>query len=676
MEFRKFKEAVARSFAEMQKYPLVRTDVSGDELWQTYLNAFPLGSNPIFRQRGEHDCGCCKQFIRTIGNVVAILPDGRLLTLWDLHPVGEPEYQTVAIAMGNKVRAAAIDNFFMHYEKTVGTDKNFEQLVDGQKTWEHFHVTLPTSVIKPKAQIASLLGEWRSRRDVFARGLTTLTDDAIDTVLELIAQKSLYRGEEFAPIVKKFKEVKQQFVAAGSEDTFIWRTVNTLAPAVATIRNSAIGTLLVDLSDGVEMEQAVKSFEAKVAPANYKRPTALVTKRMIDDAKKTIAELGLTSALERRYARLTDITVNNVLFASRATKKAIAGDVFDTLKESVVDSPRAFDKVEEIGINDFLANVVPQVKSIEVLVENRHVGNFVSLITAADPTAQQLFKWSNPFSWSYTGDVTDSIKQRVKNAGGNVTGDVCCRLAWFNGDDLDFHMNEHDRHDIGFSTYRRRNSPNGGQLDVDMNGCDAHDNEAPVENIFYAEARTMSAGTYRLYVNVYSKRDNRVDRQGFEVEIEILGERYRFAYPKTVRSGENIIVAEIIKTKDGTFEVKGSLESASVSKDVWGVKTQTFVEVGSIMLSPNHWDGCDTGNRHWFFMLNGCRNDGTARGLYNEFLKSDLDKHRKVMEMVGSKMHTEHSDEQLSGLGFSSTKRDTLICRVTGSFTRVLRVVF
>jgi hypothetical protein len=82
------------------------------------------------------------------------------------------------------------------------------------------------------------------------------------------------------------------------------------------------------------------------------------------------------------------------------------------------------------------------------------------------------------------------------------------------------------------------------------------------------------------------------------------------------------------------------------------------------------------GNRHHFFMIDGCANDGTARGFYNEFLKSELDPHRKVIEIVGSKMRTEQAKHQLSGLGFSSTQRNKLTVRVMGAFTRVIKVVF
>ena len=57
-----------------------------------------------------------------------------------------------------------------------------------------------------------------------------------------------------------------------------------------TIRNTVIGTLLIDLSNGEELDKAVKAFELKVAPANYKRPKALITQSMIKNAQKKVQE--------------------------------------------------------------------------------------------------------------------------------------------------------------------------------------------------------------------------------------------------------------------------------------------------------------------------------------------------------------------------------------------------
>jgi hypothetical protein len=75
-------------------------------------------------------------------------------------------------------------------------------------------------------------------------------------------------------------------------------------------------------------------------------------------------------------------------------------------------------------------------------------------------------------------------------------------------------------------------------------------------------------------------------------------------------------------------------------------------------------------------MLDNCKNDGKARGFFNEFLSSELDAYRKVFEVVGSKMKPEDSEHQLSGLGFSSTQRNSVLCKVSGSFTRTVKLTF
>ena len=124
------------------------------------------------------------------------------------------------------------------------------------------------------------------------------------------------------------------------------------------------------------------------------------------------------------------------------------------------------------------------------------------------------------------------------------------------------------------------------------------------------------------------------------------------------------------------MEIVESLPSSQAAKNLWGIPTQTFHKVSVLMLSPNYWDEKTVGNKHYFFMLDGCLNDGKARGFFNEFLTDSLNVHRKVFEVVGSKMKTEESDRQLSGIGFSSTQRNYILCRVKGSFTRTLKITF
>ena len=71
-----------------------------------------------------------------------------------------------------------------------------------------------------------------------------------------------------------------------------------------------------------------------------------------------------------------------------------------------------------------------------------------------------------------------------------------------------------------------------------------------------------------------------------------------------------------------------------------------------------------SGNKHYFFMLDGCKNPSPVRGFYNEFLNNDLTPHRKVFEVLSANMKCAPTDEQLSGVGFSSTVRNEAFVKV------------
>lgn len=687
LDFKKLQRPVTDRFRALTQLDLFCVDVDGDKLWETYLGAFPPGTNPIFRERTEHDCTCCRRFVKTVGGVVGIL-DGEIKTIWDTVE-GEPAYEAVAKAMAQLVRSAAIKGPFLHSERSVGMEKNFGEVEGKSVAFNHFHVDIPhgrntgKSFYLPGEQIATKLGEMRSTRDVFLRSLRTLTVDALETVADLIANKSLYRGEEQNFVVTEFLKLKRRFEALSEEqqELFAWSAYDKVPASVAKIRNTAIGTLLIDLSEDVDLEQAVRKFETSVmAPSNYKRPTALVSKAMVEKAREKVSELGIADAFERRHARLSDISVNDILFADRDARKVMTDDVFDQVA-TISSKPKNLDKVETVPVEVFVKDILPRIESMEVMLENRHTGNLVSLIAPQHRSSKPIFKWGNRFSWTYNGEVTDSIKERVKRAGGNVAGDLCCRLAWSNFDDLDLHMIEHGNGRAGshfeiFYATKGTTSPSGGNLDVDMNAGGGRTRE-PVENIFYGQRRRIREGNYTLYVHQYQQRE--LTDPGFEVEIDWLGEVRTFRHDRPVRQGERVEVAVMRYTHAAGIEFLSSLPSTQTSRSVWDLKTQNFHRVTTMMLSPNHWgDGNGSGNKHYFFMLDGCINEGQPRGFFNEYLIDELTPHRKVIEIVGGKSKVEagHHVDQLSGLGFSSTQRNDLLVRAKGSFTRTIKVQF
>jgi hypothetical protein len=668
--FNTFKIAVQKQFNTMKDSVVFRSNVDKDLLWEKYLASFPEGTNPMFRTRTEFDCSCCRSFVRNAGQMVTI-KDGKLVSIWDIKI--DNFFQVVANAMSAFIKQHTIDNLFLNPERTIGTDKNFENSENGVITWNHFYIQLPNNLICKGADIGTKLSDARAIKDVMFRSLEEISLDAIDTVLELIAQNSLYRGEEHKFAINEFRKLKVQYNKLKSDkDIFCWSNIS-IPQSVSKIRNTVIGTLLVDISEDKDLEVAVKSFELKVAPANYKRPTSLVTKKMIEDAKVKVEELGITSSLQRRFATLEDITINNVLFANRSVKKVI-DNVFDELASTTSVNPKAFDKVEEINIEKFLSDILPTATSLEVMVENRHVPNFVSLIAPSDFTSKIMFKWDNPFSWSYTGDVADSMKEKVKEAGGKVDGVLRFSIQWSDGNQDNSDLDAHCEEPTGHIYYKSRLASSGGNLDIDITRPLVHcKGKSAIENITWPTKSKMKDGVYKFYVNQFSDRNS----QGFTAEIEFDGTIYSYSYNKKVIG--NVQVAEVT-LRDGVFTIKHILPEGacggSASREIWNVNTQTFVPVSVVMNSPNYWDNKAVGNKHYFFMLEGCKNDGQARGFFNEFLTQELDKHRKVLEIVGSKMKVEESDNSLSGLGFSSTSRNSILCKVVGKITRVIKVTF
>lgn len=681
--FVEFSKAIKAQVDKMMQAPvLFVTGAAKEDVYTMYLESFPDGTNPMYRERREYDCNCCKNFIRDLGNVVAINDDLSLTSIWDVE-VPYP-FNAVAKNLSRFVKGCDVKDVFYHWQKNVGAEKTNE-IRDNKvvATWNHFYAKLDSKFVKPEAA-AALMAQVRDNKNVFERACKELTDDSIDTVLDLISQNSLYRGTEFKGLIEIFKRRRNDFLNFTSSQlasNYCWKMATEESPAVCKIRNSAIGTILVNLSEGMELETAVSAYERVMAPANYRRPTALVTKTMINQAEKDIVELGLEPALARRYAEMEDITINNVLFANRDAKKVMTS-VFDDLKANVTISPKTFDKVEEITIENFIKNVLPRVSKVGVLFEKKHMSNMVSLIAPVDKTAGGLFKWNNNFSWAYKGDIADAMKERVKAAGGNVDGVLRYSIQW-NEDgnsicDLDAHAFEpttRGRH-IYYSSGYRKDRGNiktsmSGQLDVDM----ICPRGVGVENITWTDLDKMAEGDYGFTIRNFDNGRN----TGFSAQVEFDGQIHEFHYRGNLQGRMDVAVVTYSKAKG--FSIKACIPSSEIlppSIEEWGIKTNQFIDVSVMMYSPNYWDDqIGIGNKHYFFILKDCKCPDSARGFFNEFLKESLTKHRKTFEVLGSKLKAPSTDNQLSGLGFSSTQKNSLIVKVEGTaLTRTLKIIF
>jgi hypothetical protein len=650
--FKPFAEALCLHFDSMSENELYCVDIPGQTIWEMYLEAFPEGTNPIYRVRTEHDGSYDRSVIRKIGNLVVINEDGSFTTIWDIPNLSYP-YKEVCATLAFIIKSAAINNVFRIKERMLGYTQTTEKLEDGSNhIWHHFHTKIAN---KHYAQSpAEAQGSLQTTASVLERGLHEISIPALDTILDLIERGSLYRGDEFKNQIVNFRSLKKQFDYCSTTQAIsiiVWKNVHN---PVARFRNTVIGTLAVDLSNQIDLEQAVRSFEQKVAPTNYKRPTALITQGMIDNAVKKIEELDLESSLQRRLAKLSDVSVNDVLWVGNNAKDKMKDDGLTELLQSEVKSNVTKQVNENISIEDFVKHVLPVTQSMEVLMKNRLQSNLMTLTAPANEDARNIFKWSNPFAWSYNGNITDAIKEKVKLAGGNVKADIRVSLAWFNYDDLDIHCHGPMGH-VYFGSRK-------GILDVDMN-AGGRESREPVENLAFDNPQD---GHYKIEVNQYSQRE--VCDIGFTIQFVSDGINEQYHYDGIVKNRVSVLEFFVKNGKIVDHKVLDkNLKTEGTPENIWGIQTETFVPVSTLMLSPNYWNGETVGNKHWFFLLEGCKTSEPVRGIYNEFLHSELDEYRKVFEVLGNKTKCEPVDEQMSGLGFSSTKREEVTVRVKGT---------
>ena len=666
MNFLNFKKAIQVQLKKMCADGLFATDTDGYALYDLYQASFPAGTNPIFRNRAEHDCNCCKSFIKQLGGVVSI-KNGVVSTIWDIQGEDvDPSYQVVAAALSKFVKEKKILHPFHSGWAKVGTDWNYDK--ESDQKWNHFFYELPKVYVLPEKDIPSYRGKLVSNKEVLQRSISEIQDSAVDIIMELIDQGSIYRGAEHKKTVELLKKLKQEYNALPGDihkEKYLWDKSTQLGES-SKIRNTVIGTLLMDVSDGVELEAAVKKFEAKVAPQNYKRPSALITQGMVKKAQETVQELGLENALSRRFAVVTDIKANNILFADRSIRGSLQDSPFSELIEGATVQKPNLDKIQEVPVAEFLDKILPKAEKVEIYLENSFENNLMTLIAPEDQEANGLFTWDNGFSWSYKGEFADSIKERVKAAGGKVDGYFRASLSWENYDDLDLHCYGPQNEHIYFSI---RHGQSGGHLDVDENAGLGR-TRTPVENIIWSTDSKLREGDYRFAVNNFAKRES--TNVGYTLETECNGQVWTFEVP--VNESKDICTFNY--TKKNGFVLKSSIQSKQSTREIWGLNTNAFQAVQLIMKSPNHWDDKAVGNEHLFFIMDKCKNPDDARGFYNEFLNPKLNEHRKVFEVLGSKMKAKNSAEQLSGVGFSSTQKGHVILKISGSFNRTIKVLF
>jgi len=692
---------------------LFRSSLTGQEIWDLYINGFDPENNPVFRDplSTYHNCNLCKNFIRRYGNIVSVDENYNIITIFDVEP--SEEYLNVSKILSNSLKSVKITDVFfetfnelnnLNYESCtkksnkfkLGVEKNTKRYTKEEsekygvvkpnelKTFEHLFIHLPKEFVDFSGNsIESIIAKYRDSKNVFQTAMEIISLDTLNLVKDLIKQGSLLNGdthlykiEQFIPLKREYDELPKNL-----RDSWCW--IKSYNFSLSRFKNELIGTLCVDLSEGKELNSACQTWNRLVDPVNYMKATAPITKKQIEEARKFVEENGYTESFDRRFAVIDDIKVSEIKHINSDEKlKTIS--IFDNVKSTSTRHKKSeFDGTEEVHIDKFMEDILPTCTSVEVFLSNKCGGNMVSLTTVNNKISKPIFKWDNNYSWTFNGNLAGKsmIKDAVSSKGGKIDGVLRFSIMWGEGEnssdnsDLDAWAKEPDNTTIGFSTrFRKDRGDNktsmSGQLDIDITDPSRFKHKNIVENIVWSDLKKMKNGIYKFWVNQYSPRNS----QGFTAEIEFNGEIYSYEYNRPVVG--DIVVANV-ELKNGVFSIKHILPETGVSsKELYGLQTNEFHKVELICLSPNHWGDNNVGNKHYFFMLQGCKCPNNIRSFHNENLIPDLLLHRKVLEVLGETNMIKPSEKQLSGVGFNSTVRDEIIVKLQGSFKRIIKIKF
>jgi hypothetical protein len=664
MDFNLFQKTftahVQQLLRTIKKGELFLLDVDKEQIWQTYLQSFDPD------QRQENNCNCCRRFIQKYGSLAIVNADYTLTNLWQFEYMGEfaPAIQAMqAYLAGKQIKATLAPT---------------EQVLGQPQTgiWHHLNLNLPRTLqLTLKSQMGLELNERATGRRVYERALTEIKPEVVTKVLDLIASNNLYRGAQYQANLLEFQadQLRYQQLVPELRANFCW--LNSNAAGTARIRSTAIGSLLIDLSEpGANEAQCLRSYKTKVDPANYQRVTASasnISANQLELAKQTLATLGLESAVYRQVATPTELPLANLTYVHRPTVNNQQQDIFAQLQADLPVTAKLLKNATAVSLEDLLEVELPRATTVKLLIQDRLRANCFSLVGPQTETTAALFKWDNPYSWSYADGMADSlIRERVTKAGGQVNGLIRVSLAWEGSTDLDLHIQEPKCH-VHFAN--KVSSSTRATLDVDANGGKVT-SKHPVENIIYPFSSQLSPGSYHIYVHNYSDRQV---TNTFTVEVELGGQVYTYVHPQRIRSGENVTV--------GTFEfnqgqltytpdVKATASAAKVAgQPIWGLTKDCFHTVEAIFPSPNYWDGNKIGNEHVLFYLPGAVSEGEIRPFFNEQLNSSLvQQHKKVFEYLGANLQVTKAATEVSGVGFSVTSPNYFYAQLDSKIFKVI----
>ncbi|AKU93348.1 Phage protein [Labilithrix luteola] len=361
---------------------LFTTDAAG--LWDAYLDNAPPG------ERQHRNCNCCRQFIERFGGLVTIAEYGFTKSVMWPDGLRVPAlYHGAVTAMQRIVTRANVTGVFRACEINWGTPQTGK--------WRHIAVKTPKH-LRSLSRVTTPFQEMAAKREEYEMLLRALGEFPLKTVTHaynMLTNGQLFRAEKCVGVARWLFDLHNEINAAHGaklRTSIIWRAVASAPAGYCHVRSGMIGSLLEDIQAGLPFEAVKRNFEVKMNPLQYLRPQAPPKAGNIAQAEKIVAALRSAGALERRFAKMSDV----VALWKPCPRPAPVGGVFGHLARR----PDAVTEGVTVTMTweKFKRTVLPEAEQIEYLVP-REACSYTAMVTAKDPSAPNMLQWDNPVSY-------------------------------------------------------------------------------------------------------------------------------------------------------------------------------------------------------------------------------------------------------------------------------------
>lgn len=350
-------------------------------LFDIFLNALPAEA------RQHYNCSTCRSFVYEYGDLVAISETGALYSaLW--CEGSTPKFFKEAVkALRQYVELQKVAGLFTSSKTTLGTPVTEE--------WYHMSVEFPYTF-----RYRSTVTQQDFKMLIGA--LCDYSMNAVEVALKMVRSESLYRGNVISNQLEWFHTVLTKWNAPHVSYTYrnnlVWKMLAEVSPSYCHIKNGMLGSLLDDISAGMNIDIIKSRFNAKMDPTQYQRPQAAPEVGNIKELMKYIEENNFDNSFARRFATIDDLKSiwkpeAEVVSSHINTASSILDSMIKSKSTPLFDS--AIYTKKTMGWVKFRDTILPMAKRITLNPMGLLMATS-TFLTANDPDSKPIFKWDSP----------------------------------------------------------------------------------------------------------------------------------------------------------------------------------------------------------------------------------------------------------------------------------------